>query len=68
MDGTLIYLNLPTSIEAIGWKKANIRTQVQENWRITIILTMILTIILTILTSGEKIALLLILKVKEEKM
>ena len=40
-------------------KEANIRTQWQENWRITVILT--------ILASGEKLAHLLIFKAEEGK-
>ena len=55
MDQTLIYLNMPTSttVQIIGSKKVNIRTQWQENWRITVKLT--------ILVSGEKLAPLLII-------
>ena len=39
INETPIYLNIPTSItmQTIGSRKANIRAQGQENWRITVI-------------------------------
>ena len=61
MNEILIYLNMPTSItvQTIGLKKVNIRTQGQENWRITVILK--------IFASEEKLTSLIIFKAKEEK-
>ena len=43
MDETPIILNMPTSVtvQKIGSKKVNIRTQGRENWRITVILTIL---------------------------
>ena len=43
LDGKPIYLNMPTSttIQTIWSKKVNTRTQRQENWRITVILTIL---------------------------
>ena len=59
IDETLVYLNMPAyiTVKIIGTKKVNIKTQGQENWRITVILT--------ILAFGEKLAPLLIFNAKE---
>ena len=48
MDKTPLHLNMfkSTTVQTIGPKKVNIRTQGQESWRITIILA--------ILSSREK--------------
>ena len=61
MDETPMYLNMPpsTTVQKIGSKRINIKTQEQENWRVTAILT--------ILASGEKLPPLLIFKAKEGK-
>ena len=61
MYKTPIYLNMsaPTTVQTIGSRKVNIRTQRQENWRITVVLT--------ILMSGEKLALYQILKKRKER-
>ena len=61
MDETPIYLNIPTSttVQTIVLKKVNIRTQGQENWRITVTIK--------ILTFQEKLAPLLTFKAKEGK-
>ena len=61
MDETPLYLNMPpsTTVQKIGSKRVNIKTQGQENWRVTGILT--------ILASGEKLPPLLIFKAKEGK-
>ena len=49
MDETPLYLNIPpsTTVQKIGSKRVNIKTQGQENWRVTAILT--------ILASGENL-------------
>ena len=59
MDETLTYLNMPTSttMKQLDFKK--IRTQGQENWRITVILT--------IFALEENLAHLLIIKANEGK-
>ena len=61
MDETPLHLNMPpsTTVQKIGSKRVNIKTQGQENWRVTAILT--------ILASGEKLPPLLIFKAKEGK-
>ena len=61
MEETPIYINMSifTTVQIIRSKKVNIRTQEQEKWRITLILT--------ILVSGEKLISLLIFKAKEKK-
>ena len=43
IDETLIYSNIPTSttVQTIWSKKVNIRTQGQENWRLTAVLTIL---------------------------
>ena len=58
MDETPMYLNMPpsTTVQKIGSKRVNIKTQGQENWRVTAILI--------ILASGEKLPPLLIFKAK----
>ena len=60
MDETPLYLNMPpsTTVQKIESKRVNIKTQGQENWRVTVILT--------ILASGEKLPPLLFLKLKKE--
>ena len=61
MNETPLYLNMPpsTTVRKIGSKRVNIKTQGQENWRVTAILT--------ILASGENLPLLFIFKAKEGK-
>ena len=58
---TPIYLNIPTSttVQTIESKKVNVRTQKNNNWRITVILT--------IFASGETLSSLLIFKVMQRK-
>ena len=48
-----------TTVQTIGSKKANIRTQGQENWKISVSLTILLS-------SGEKLAPLLLFQAKKE--
>ena len=60
IDETPLYLNMlpSTTVQIIGSKRVNIKTQGQKNWRVTA---------LTILASGEKLPSLLIFKAKEGK-
>ena len=60
MAETPLYLNKSpyTTVQNIGSKKVNIRTQGQENWRETAFLT--------VLDSREKLPPLLILKQRKE--
>ena len=61
MHKTPLYLNMSscTTVQKIGSKKVNIRTQGQQNWRVTAIFT--------VLASGEKLQPLLIFIAKEGK-
>ena len=61
IDKISIYLKMSksTTVQTIGSNKVNIRTQGQENWRITVIIV--------ILASWVKLALLIIFKTEEGK-
>ena len=45
MDETPIYLNMLTAItvQTVGSKEVNIRTQRQENWRIAVVLAFLVS-------------------------
>ena len=57
----VLYLNMPisTTVLTIGSKKVNIKTQKQQNWRITVTLK--------IYASGKRLTPLLIFKAMEGK-